>query len=103
VELVKKIISIFILFLFTAGILSGCTLSSQKAWAKWQKTGELDKEKQISAWEEDLEYLVNNLEKKHKDLYHSISREDFKKEEMKLSNSIRDLSDIGRFIEIKNW
>lgn len=97
----KKVISIFILFLLTSSILSGCTLSSQKAWAKWQKTAEIDNEKQVKAWEEDLNYLVSNLEKKHKNLYHTISKEDFYNEEMKLRDSLSDLSDIGRFIEIK--
>lgn len=97
----RKIFSILVLFLLVITMSVGCTLSSQKAWSRWEKTNELDNEKQIKAWEEDLDYLTSNLERKHKNLYHTISKEDFKYEVKKLRDSFGDLSNIGRFIEIK--
>lgn len=97
----KKILCILTLLLFTVNMLGGCTLSSSQAWEKWQKITELDNDKQVKAWKEDLSYLVRNLEKKHKNLYHSLSKENFKYEEQKLMDSLENLSNTGRFIEIK--
>lgn len=53
-------------------------------------------------WMEDIDYLVENLEKKHKNLYHTISREDFTHEVNLFKENLINLSDIGKYIEIKS-
>jgi hypothetical protein len=58
---------------------SGSTLSSQQVADRWQSLcGEESAEVKIKKWEEDLDYLTAELEKRHKNLYHKISKEDFK-------------------------
>jgi hypothetical protein len=97
----KKAFTIIVLTALVSSILSGCTLSSQQAWANWQDINNLDNAGQVKAWQEDLDYLASNLEKKHKNLYHTIDRETFKSEVKKLSASIGDMDSIRRFVEIK--
>lgn len=44
-------------------------------------------------WIEDIDYLTNNLEKSHKNLYHSIKKEDFYKQMEELKKNVTELND----------
>lgn len=46
-----------------------------------------------SHWIEDIDYLQENLPKKHKNMYHSIKKEDFDKEIMSLKDEVPSLKD----------
>jgi hypothetical protein len=46
-----------------------------------------------SAWRQDLDYLADALPKCHKNAFHAISREQFRREVVKLSDRIPDLTD----------
>lgn len=46
-----------------------------------------------SHWIEDIDYLHENLPKKHKNMYHSIKKEDFDKEIMSLKDEVPSLKD----------
>jgi hypothetical protein len=97
----KKVFAVIVLTALVVSIVSGCTLSSQQAWANWNGINNLDKAGQVKAWQEDLDYLASNLEKKHKNLYHTIDSETFKSEVKRLRASIGDMNNIRRFVEFK--
>lgn len=50
---------------------------------------------------EDLEYLCATLEKRHKNLYHKISKEEFLNEKEKIAENISSLSDNDFFYEMQ--
>ncbi|WP_273320411.1 S41 family peptidase [Vallitalea guaymasensis] len=56
----------------------------------------------VELWKEDISYLAKNLKSKHKNLYHTISKSEFKKETNLLLEKIPDLNNIGRVIGLKS-
>lgn len=51
------------------------------------------KDIRVQNWTEDIDYLYENLPKVHKNLYHSIKKEDFDKEILSLKNDVPKLKD----------
>ena len=87
-EFFKK--RVYILLIITIIItLSGCNYVNNKQVLNKNSTGDL-REKQ---WIEDIDYLHENLPKDHKNLYHSLKKEDFNKEVLTLKNEIPKLKD----------
>ncbi|WP_042274607.1 S41 family peptidase [[Clostridium] dakarense] len=78
----KKII--FIIFIFSAIVLSGCSIS-------------IDGEKTLEnkKWIEDIDYMDENLRIKHPDLFRYISEETWNKNLQKLKSEVKKLSDIS--------
>lgn len=56
---------------------------------------------EVDKWIEDIKFMNKELEEKHYDLYHSITKEEYAKETQKFIDKLPDLSDIGRRIEVK--
>ncbi|RKN81356.1 TPR end-of-group domain-containing protein [Ulvibacterium marinum] len=57
----------------------------------------------IQAWQRDLEYLVEQVEKEHKNFTHSISLEEWQNAVQKVHNKIPQMTDleiIGAFMEL---
>jgi len=79
---------------------SGPVLSSQRVAEKWETLcGEASHEDKIKKWEEDLDYLATQLERRHKNLYHNVSKDDFAAAVTALKDRLPDLDDQGRFVE----
>ncbi|WP_425237249.1 TPR end-of-group domain-containing protein [Ulvibacterium sp.] len=58
---------------------------------------------QIQAWRQDLEYLVEQVEKEHKNFTHSISSKEWQNAVQKIHNGIPQMTDleiIGAFMEL---
>ncbi|GMQ62560.1 S41 family peptidase [Vallitalea maricola] len=55
----------------------------------------------IELWRQDISYLAKNLKSRHKNLYHTISKNELGKETNLLLEKIPDLNNIGRVIGIK--
>ncbi|GKX31228.1 hypothetical protein SH1V18_37080 [Vallitalea longa] len=56
----------------------------------------------VDLWIEDIRYLQENLESKHKNMYHTISKEEFSKEVESLINDLPKLTDTGTIMRIKS-
>jgi C-terminal processing protease CtpA/Prc len=61
------------------------------------ETGKLTKEQ----WVEDINYLKENLEKKHKSLYHKITKEEFQKQCEDLKKELNKLTDFQVKLRMK--
>lgn len=84
-KLLQKLSSI-ILTLFIILNVIGCANMSNKD--KFKEFSELPKQEKIEKMKEEVEYLCSNLEKKHINLYHSISKEEFQKKKEELISNI---------------
>jgi len=51
-------------------------------------------------WKDDLEIYKTSLEKKHIDIYHSITKEDFINEWQKIYNNVESLSDFEIIVKL---
>ena len=80
---VLSIINIIVLS-FT---LSSCT-NATKLKEKHESFKNLQQDDKINKMKEEVEYMCEKLEKKHKNLYHTISKEEFKAREEKLINEL---------------
>lgn len=77
---------VYILMLLIFGVLlTACSSTSQKVSG--------NQSERVKAWTKDIDYLYNNLPKSHKNLYHNIKEEDFKKEIISLKQDIEKLKD----------
>ncbi|MBV1923295.1 MAG: hypothetical protein KUG68_04615, partial [Flavobacteriaceae bacterium] len=54
----------------------------------------------VEKWEEDLNFYRETLEEKHIDLYHTISKEEFKLELQKIKIKLPELSDFKIITEL---
>ncbi len=81
---------------------SACTtaLSPSQIITRWNRlVNEPSPMEKLKKWEEDLDFLTRELERHHKNLYHSISREQFLSDTKKLKDNLSLLDDTGRFVE----
>jgi len=83
-------------------VLFPSNLSSKQAWKKWSKITKIEEFEQLVLWNEDIDYLIKFLEKRHKNLYHSISKEELLQDIQKLRQDLNNLSDIGKLVNIKS-
>jgi len=75
-------------FLILAVLAAGCNSQSTKVL-----NGNSASDTRSQHWVEDIDYLYENLPKAHKNLYHTIKEEDFKKEILDLKNDVPKLKD----------
>lgn len=87
VKFVKSKLCILIMMVFII-LLSGCNTGIKKV-----SSTDSVKDIRVQHWIEDIDYLHVNLPKVHKNLYHSIKKEDFDKETLKLKNDVAELKD----------
>ncbi len=87
----NKLLNTFKVFLFISFLLlfSGCQ-------EKRQSFSEMTSAK----WENDINYLFQNLEKKHINLYHSSSKDTVRSKISNLVNKLPNLSDDAVFVSI---
>lgn len=55
----------------------------------------------VKMWNEDIDYLTDQLKAKHKDLYHNISKKDFNNQVDDLKDNLEYLTDEKIKVEIK--
>ncbi|XMB86011.1 hypothetical protein RJG79_11505 [Mycoplasmatota bacterium WC44] len=60
-----------------------------------------DLSEEYNLWSEDIEYLVKTLEERHKNVYHTISKEELRNEVEAFKTDIENLSDTGKLLRIK--
>lgn len=84
VKFIRNRVYILILLIFGV-LLTACSSTSQKVSG--------NQTERVKAWTKDIDYLYNNLPKSHKNLYHNIKEEDFKKEIVSLKQDIEELKD----------
>ncbi|MGI6642551.1 MAG: S41 family peptidase [Bacillota bacterium] len=105
-SLIGKCATLLTMFLALVVSLSACSgssgpvLSSQEVAQKWEMLcSNAYHDAKVKKWEEDLEYLTMQLERRHKNLYHRVSKEDFAAAVANLRDALPDLDDPGRFVE----
>lgn len=102
VRIIIGIVILAILLISVKVLFFPSPLSSRQAWAKWEKISQMDLKEQQDLWIEDIEYLAKNLEKRHKNLYHTISKEEFANEIENMKKNLNNLTSIGKFVELKS-
>lgn len=78
------------------------SLSSRQDLSNFEKITNKESLEQLDLWIEDIEYLVKNLEDKHKNIYHSISQKELRQEVEAFKKDIDNLDNVGKFIRIKS-
>ncbi|BCZ46289.1 hypothetical protein psyc5s11_23560 [Clostridium gelidum] len=86
----SKIIIATLVLIMSLGLI-GCNSTNNKD--KFKEFSNLSKQEKIVKMKEEVEYLCSNLEKKHINLYHSISKEDFEKKKEELITNIPQIED----------
>ncbi|HEX2947295.1 MAG TPA: hypothetical protein VHT96_15235 [Clostridia bacterium] len=71
-----------------AALPCGCTSDNEKA-----AVTDASQDIRVLNWIQDIDYMQTNLLQKHKNLYHSIKKEDFDKEVIDLKNDVPKLKD----------
>lgn len=81
---IKKSICLLLCIIILCFSFSGCSNSDKYV----SKTGD-----RIDAWQKDLDYLADELPKKHKNLFFKLSKEEFNNEINDLKQSLSKMSD----------
>lgn len=102
VKIIIGVIVFVVIGILIIAVLCHISLTSRQTRSKWGNTTEIESSMQYELWFEDIEYLVKNLEDKHKNLYHSISQEELRQEVQLFKEDIINLTDIGKIIRIQS-
>lgn len=105
-RILGKIATALTLVVAVATGLSACgapsfdRFSPEQVREKWERfCSEPPSKEKVKKWEEDLNCLMEQLEKGHKNLFHKISKEQFQAAAKKLKDELPRLDDMGCFAE----
>lgn len=88
--MLKKIVLAVLTLCIVASIMTGCS-SKYKS-----KSGD-----RVDMWQKDIDYIVDELPKKHKNLFFKMSEQEFKSRNDKLKASISSMNDDEVKIELQ--
>lgn len=78
--------------------LSSCgTLSNTDYKEKYTSFKALNQNEKVEKMEKEVKYICENLEKKHINLYHSISKEEFKEKEDELIDELPNIENESQY------
>lgn len=91
---------VLILLLLLINILTSCSVSptSTDSTGSTESTVSIDSNPKL----EDLEYFCSMLEKKHKNLYANISKDEFEVEKKKIAEKTAEMSDSNFYYSLKH-
>lgn len=88
-----KSLSLINVLLLSITLTSCGTSKSVQPREKYESFKALSHDEKTEKMKAEIQFMCKNLEKKHKNLYHSISKEEFKEKEDELLNEVPNIKD----------